>query len=61
MTGEVRLAGENGIGGLTFDHPRRLNAITAAMRPSLPDMLEPFDTYPAIRALPSGRAGDRAF
>jgi enoyl-CoA hydratase/carnithine racemase len=57
----VRLAVAEGIASLTFDNPRRLNAISAAMWRALPGLLEQVETDPAIRVLVLRGAGDRAF
>jgi enoyl-CoA hydratase len=50
-----------GIARLTFDHPRRMNAITAAMWQALPGLLDQVQDDPAIRVLLLQGAGDRAF
>ncbi|WP_270936066.1 enoyl-CoA hydratase-related protein [Falsiroseomonas oryzae] len=59
--GRMRLAVEGGIARLTFDHPRRLNAITAAMWRELAEMLERIEQDPAARVLLLDGAGERAF
>lgn len=59
--GEVRLEVAAGIARLTFDNPRRLNAITAAMWRALPGLLERVQQDPAVRVLVLQGAGDRAF
>jgi len=57
----VTLAVEGGIARLTFDHPRRLNAITAAMWAQLPVLLGAVARDDAARVLLIEGAGDRAF
>jgi enoyl-CoA hydratase len=59
--GTIRLAVADGIGRLTFDHPRRLNAITAAMWRMLPGLLERAEQDAGVRVLVLEGAGDRAF
>jgi len=61
MTAEIRLTVEDGIGRLVFDHPARLNAITAAMWRSLPGLLDQVETDRRIRVLLLEGAGERAF
>ncbi len=60
-TARVTLATEEGIARLTFDHPRRLNAITAAMWESLPALLDRVAEDSALRVLLVEGAGERAF
>lgn len=57
----VTLAVEQGIARLTFDHPRRLNAITAAMWEELPVLLDAVAQDDAARVLLVQGAGERAF
>lgn len=57
----VTLEVASGIARLTFDHPRRLNAITGAMWRALPALLDQVAEDPAIRVLILQGAGDRAF
>ncbi len=57
----VTLAVAGGIARLTFDHPRRMNAITAAMWQALPSLLDRVASDPAIRVLLLQGAGERAF
>ncbi|HYZ32600.1 MAG TPA: enoyl-CoA hydratase-related protein, partial [Crenalkalicoccus sp.] len=59
--GRIALAVAEGIARLTFDHPRRLNAITAAMWRELAAALEAVENDPAARVLLIEGAGDRAF
>lgn len=61
MTARVRLTVEAGIARLTFDHPARLNALTAAMWRDLPALLDRVEAEPSIRVLLLEGAGDRAF
>ena len=51
----------DGVARLTFDHPRRLNAITAAMWRALPGLLDRVEEDRAVRVLLLGGAGERAF
>jgi enoyl-CoA hydratase len=60
-TGTVRLEVAEGIARLTFDNPRRLNAINQAMWRALPELLAAVQTNPAARVLVLAGAGDRAF
>lgn len=53
--------GGDGVARLTFDHPRRLNAITAAMWRSLPGLLDRVEEDRAARVLLLQGAGERAF
>lgn len=57
----IRLDVEDGIARLTFDHPRRLNAITAAMWRELADALARVEADPAARVLLLEGTGERAF
>lgn len=57
----VRLDIQEGIARLTFDHPRRMNAISAAMWQSLPGLLDEVATRPDARVLLLQGAGERAF
>jgi enoyl-CoA hydratase/carnithine racemase len=50
-----------GIARLTFDHPRRLNAITSAMWRALPGLLDRVEQDRAIRVVVLQGAGERAF
>ncbi len=61
MTARVTLETADGIARLTFDHPRRLNAITAAMWRALPGLLDQVQHNRAARVLLIQGAGDRAF
>jgi len=45
----VRLAIVDGVAHLTFDHPRRMNAITASMWQSLPGLLDEVAARPEAR------------
>ena len=51
----------DGVARLTFDHPRRLNAITAAMWRALPGLLDRVEEDRAVRVLLLQGAGERAF
>jgi enoyl-CoA hydratase/carnithine racemase len=46
----VRLAIVDGVAHLSFDHPRRMNAIIASMRQSLPGLLDEVAVRPEARA-----------
>ncbi len=59
--GRIVLAAAEGIARLVFDHPLRLNAITAAMWRELAAALETVENDPAARVLLLKGAGDRAF
>lgn len=59
--GRITLDVAEGVARLTFDHPRRLNAITAAMWRALATTLSAVEDDPAIRVLLLEGAGDRAF
>jgi enoyl-CoA hydratase/carnithine racemase len=59
--GRIALDVTDGIARLTFDHPRRLNAITATMWRALAAALSAVEGDPAIRVLLLEGAGDRAF
>ncbi len=59
--GQVVLAVRDGVARLTFDNPRRLNAITAAMWRTLPGLLEQVERDPGIRVLVLRGEGERAF
>jgi enoyl-CoA hydratase len=59
--GQITLVVAEGIARLTFDHPRRLNAITAAMWRELAAALEAVENEPAARVLLVEGAGERAF
>ncbi|UPY38030.1 enoyl-CoA hydratase-related protein [Sediminicoccus sp. KRV36] len=63
MTEQARVTLEvaAGIARLTFDHPRRMNAITGAMWRALPGLLDQVADDPAIRVLLLQGAGERAF
>jgi enoyl-CoA hydratase/carnithine racemase len=50
-----------GIARLTFDHPRRLNAISTAMWRELPGLLDRVEADRAVRVLVLQGAGERAF
>lgn len=50
-----------GVARLTLDHPRRLNAITAAMWRALPGLLDRVEEDRAVRVLLLQGAGERAF
>jgi enoyl-CoA hydratase len=50
-----------GVARLTFDHPRRMNAISAAMWRSLPGLLDRVQAEREIRVLILQGAGERAF
>lgn len=57
----VSLTVEGGVARLTFDHPRRLNALSAAMWRELPALLDRVEADRAIRVLVLQGAGERAF
>ena len=57
----ITLAVTDGVARLTFDHPRRMNAINAAMWRSLPALLDRVEEDRAIRVLMLQGAGERAF
>jgi len=61
MTGLLRLEVAGGIARLTFDNPRRLNAIDAAMWQAFPALLARVAEDAAIRVLVLHGAGDRVF
>lgn len=61
MTTLIRLEAEKGIARLTFDNPRRLNAVNAEMWQALPGLLAHVAKDPTIRVLVLAGAGDRAF
>ena len=51
----------DGVARLTFGHPCRLDAITAAMRRALPRLLDRVEEDRAVRVLLLQGAGERAF
>lgn len=57
----VTLDVTDGIARLTFDHPRRMNAISAAMWQALPGLLDRVEAEAEIRVLLLQGAGERAF
>jgi enoyl-CoA hydratase len=59
--GRIALAVADGVARLTFDHQRRLNAITAAMWRELAAALEAVQNDPAAGVLLIEGVGDRAF
>lgn len=61
MTSLLRFGIAAGVARLTFDNPRRLNAINAEMWQALPDLLARVATDPSIRVLVLAGAGERAF
>ncbi len=61
MTDFIRFAASDGVARLTFDNPRRLNAINAEMWQALPALLTRVEEDPAIRVLVLAGTGDRAF
>lgn len=61
MTDLIRFTVADNIARLTFDNPRRLNAINAAMWQALPGLLARVAEDPAIRVLVLAGAGERAF
>lgn len=61
MTSLIRFEVEAGVARLTFDNPRRLNAVNAEMWQALPALLARVAQDPAIRVLVLAGAGDRAF
>ncbi len=61
MTGFLSLDVTAGVARLTFDNPRRLNAINAEMWRALPALLAQVKSDRAVRVLVLQGAGDRAF
>lgn len=61
MTEKLRLAVADGIARLTFDNPRRLNALDAEMWQAFPGLLTRVAEDPAARVLVLEGAGERAF
>lgn len=60
-TARVTLDVQEGVARLSFDHPRRLNAISAGMWQALPGLLDRVEQDRAIRVLLLQGAGERAF
>lgn len=58
---QITLEVAAGVARLTFDHARRMNAISVAMWRSLPGLLDRVEEDRAIRVLILQGAGDRAF
>ncbi|KAA2211616.1 enoyl-CoA hydratase-related protein [Teichococcus oryzae] len=61
MTALLRFEIAEGVARLTFDNPRRLNAVNAEMWQALPGLLARVAEDPAIRVLVLAGAGERAF
>lgn len=61
MTTLIRFDVTDGVARLTFDHPRRLNAINAEMWQALPGLLARVAEDSSIRVLLLAGAGERAF
>ncbi|WP_207541262.1 enoyl-CoA hydratase-related protein [Sabulicella rubraurantiaca] len=61
MTALLRLENADGVARLTFDNPRRLNAINAEMWQALPGLLGRIAEDPEVRVLILAGEGERAF
>lgn len=61
MTELIDFQINDGVARLTFNNPRRLNAINAEMWRALPSLLARASDDPAVRVLVLGGAGERAF
>lgn len=61
MTDKLRFAVAGGVARLTFDNPRRLNALDAEMWRALPALLARVAEEPGARVLVLAGTGERAF
>jgi len=59
--GLIRAEIDDGVGLITFDRPRKRNAMTLAMWDGFREVLEAFDRDPAIRVVVMTGAGHKAF
>jgi enoyl-CoA hydratase/carnithine racemase len=59
--GLIRAEIDDGVGLITFDRPRKRNAMTLAMWDGFGEVLEAFDADPAIRVVIITGAGHKAF
>ncbi len=52
---------ENGVGWMTFNQPKRRNAVSFEMWQAIPEIIESFAADPAVRVVVMKGAGDKAF